>query len=94
VGGSSPPRPTIIFNGLPGVAPKTSTHNPTHTSLHRIRTDSERHQIFPMRRACFVTVFLRVQVERGLNLGVTQDSLHRLGFDLLAGEIPGMRRFG
>jgi hypothetical protein len=47
-----------------------------------------------MRRACFVTVFLRVQVERGLNLGVTQDSLHRLGFDLLAGEIPGMRRFG
>jgi hypothetical protein len=30
----------------------------------------------------FVTVFLRVQVERGLNLGVTQDSLYRLGFDL------------
>ena len=60
VGGSSPPRPTIIFNGLPGVAPKTSTHNPTQTLLHRIRTDSERHQIFPLRRVCFVAVFLRV----------------------------------
>ena len=83
VGGSSPPRPTIIFNGLPRVAPKTSTHNPTHTSLHRIRTDSERHQIFPLRRACFVTVFLCVQVERGLNLGVTQDSLHRVPGELI-----------
>jgi hypothetical protein len=30
VGGSSPPRPTIIL-GLSGISTETSTHNPTHT---------------------------------------------------------------
>ena len=51
---------------------KTSTHNPTHTLLHRIRTDSKRRQIFPLRRSCFVAVFLRVEIERGLDFAVTQ----------------------
>jgi len=50
--------------------------------LHRIRTDPERHQIFPLRRPCFVAVFLRVEIERRLNFAVTQDSLRGLGFDL------------
>src|SRR6266478_6329708 len=81
VGGSSPPRPTIYFNELPGVVPKTSTHNPAHISLHHLRTHSERRQIFPLRRPCFIAVVLRVQIERRLNLRVTKDSLNGLGFD-------------
>src|SRR6266851_919292 len=81
VGGSSPPRPTICFSRLPGVVPKTSTHNPAHISLHHLRTHSERRQIFPLRRPCFIAVVLRVQIERRLDLRLTQDSLNGLGFN-------------
>jgi multidrug efflux pump subunit AcrB len=60
VGGSSPPRPTNYFSKLPGVVPKTSTHNPTHTaltSLHRLCSHSQRREIFPLRRQCFIAGF-------------------------------------
>src|SRR5260370_24575902 len=66
---------------LPGVVPKTSTHNPAHISLHHLRTHSQRRHIFPVRRPCFVAVVLRVQIERRLTLRVTTDSLDGLGFD-------------
>ena len=56
-----------ILKGLPGVAQKTSIHNPIHKLAHRICTDSERHQIFPLCRACFVAVVLRVEIERRLD---------------------------
>jgi hypothetical protein len=49
VGGSSPPRPTILFSRLPDVAPKSSTPNPTHTYLRsprERRSDSWRGEIF------------------------------------------------
>ena len=39
------PGPPFIFSRLPGVVPKTSTHNPTHTSLislHQLRSHSQR----------------------------------------------------
>ena len=56
---------------------ETPTHNFSAPS------DSSPHggQEFTLRRACFVAVFLRVQIERRLNLVVTQDSLHVLRFD-------------
>ena len=61
-----------------GVLPQTSTHNPTDTLLRRIRTDSERHQIFPLRRPCFVAVFLRVEIERHLDSAVTPQELQQI----------------
>ena len=78
------PGPPFIFSRLPGVVPKISTHNPTHTyltSLHQLRGDSQRRQIFPLRRQCFIAVFLCVQIERRLNSCVTQDSLNSFRFD-------------
>ena len=48
VGGSSPPRPTIIFSRLPGVAPKASTHNPTHNLLHHRTPHAQRRKIFSL----------------------------------------------
>src|SRR6266446_3712009 len=41
---------------------------------------------------CFVAVFLRIQIERRLNLAVTQDSLHGLGFDLRLVHQPVAKR--
>jgi hypothetical protein len=38
-------------------------------------------QEFALRGPCFIAVFLRVQIERRLNLAVTQNSLHGFGFD-------------
>ena len=38
-------------------------------------------QEFALRGPCFVAVFLRVQIERRLNLCVTQDSLYGFRFD-------------
>ena len=41
------------FSRLLGVAPKTSTHNPTHTYLtspHQRRSDSQRGEIFSLGR--------------------------------------------
>ena len=82
VGGSSPPRPTIhsqwlnpdfLFHSQP-------TTQPT-ASLHRFGRHSERHQILALRGPCFIGVFLRIEIQRRLNLAVTQDALHGLGLD-------------
>jgi len=78
VGGSSPPRPTILFR-LPGVALKASTHNPTHNLLHHLILHAQRRKIFSQRRERFIAVFLRVQIERRLDFHVTQDSLNGFG---------------
>jgi hypothetical protein len=56
------------------------TIQPT-TSLHQLRSHSQRRQIFPLRRPCFIAIVLGVQIERRLNLRVTQDALHGLRFD-------------
>ena len=74
------PGPPLV-SMVTGCCPKTSTHNPTHKLLHRIRNDSERRQIFLLRGPCFIAVVLRVQIESRLNLCVTQDALYSLGFD-------------
>jgi len=92
VGGSSPPRPTNYFSKLPGVVPKTSTHNPTHTSLHHRAAHAKRRKILPLRRQCFIAVFLRTQIERRLNLAVTQDSLNGFRFDLRFVHQPVAKR--
>ena len=60
---------------------KTSTHNPTHNSLHHRTADSQRRKIFPLRRQRFIAVFLRAQIERRLNFCATQDSLNGFRFD-------------
>ena len=77
------PGPPLVFNDLPGVAPKTLTYHPK--LLYGIRGDSGRHQILPLRRACFVAVFLRVEIEGRLDSRMTQDALHgfRLNFRLV-----------
>jgi hypothetical protein len=67
VGGSSPPRPTILFSRLPGVAPKASTHNPTHNLLHHLTPHTQRRKIFSLRRERLIAVFLCVQIERRLD---------------------------
>ena len=48
--------------------------------IHR-RVHSNGCQEFALRGPCFIAVFLRVQIERRLNLRVTQDSLNGLGLD-------------
>jgi len=53
---------------------KTSTHN----LLHRVRSHAQRQEILPLRQPCLVAVFLRVQIERRLDLAVTQEALHGL----------------
>ena len=65
------PGPPFISSRLPGVVPKTSIHNRTHTSLislHQLRSHSQRRKIFPLCRQGFIAVFLRIQIERRLNL--------------------------
>ena len=49
-----PPLVSMAYRVLPQ---KPSTHSPTHPLLHRIRTDSQRHQIFPLCRPCFIDPF-------------------------------------
>jgi hypothetical protein len=39
-------------------------------------------RVFTLSCPYFIAVFLRVQIKRRLNLCVTQESLHGLGFDL------------
>lgn len=48
--------PTILFSRLPGVAPKTPTHNLTHNLLHHRSSHSQRGQIFSLRRQRFIAV--------------------------------------
>jgi len=43
---------------------------------------TERLQELSLRAPCFVAVFLRVQIERRLNLAVTQEGLHGFGIGL------------
>ena len=62
------------------MTPKTPTHNSTHSLLQR-HIHPHGGQEFALRGPCFIAVFLRVQIERRLNLRVTQDSLHGLGLD-------------
>ena len=80
------PGPPFVSSRFPGVVPKTSTHNPAHISLHHLRIHSQRRQIVPLRRLCFIAVVLRVQIERRLNLRVTKDSLNGPGFDFRLGK--------
>jgi hypothetical protein len=56
------------------------TTRPTHLLHCYIHPD--RVEELSLRRPCLIAVLLRVQVERCLNLAVTQDSLHGLRFDL------------
>jgi hypothetical protein len=60
------------------MAPKSPTHNFTHTLIGRFRFESHRVNEFVLSRDHFVEVFVRVQIERGLNPRVTRDSLHGL----------------
>ena len=56
VDGSSPPRPPFVCNRLPGVVPKTSTHNPAHSLPHQLRTRPHCGQELTLRRPCFIAV--------------------------------------
>ena len=68
------PGPPFTFSRLPSLLPQIPTHNWPHASLDHLRSHSQR-------RPCFIAVVLRIQVERRLNLRVTQDALHGFGFD-------------
>jgi hypothetical protein len=59
-------------NSNPQLNPQLLIHRGTHP--HRV-------QEFALRGPCFVAVLLRVQIERGLNLAMTQDSLNGFWFD-------------
>ncbi len=69
VAGSSPVVPAIPFKELPEVTPETPTHNSTHRSVHRLIHPNGR-QEFALRRTGFIAVFLRIQIEGRLNLGI------------------------
>jgi hypothetical protein len=86
------PGPPFTFSRLPSVVPQIPTHNWAHTSLHHLRRHSQRPKIFPLRRPCFIAVVLRIQVERRLNLRVTQDALHSFGFDFRLVHQPVAKR--
>ena len=73
--------PAILSKGV--IGPDTENSNPQSNPqllIHR-RVHSNGCQEFALRGPCFIAVFLRVQIERRLNLRVTQDSLHGLGLD-------------
>jgi hypothetical protein len=74
--GSSPVVPAISFQGVTGC--DTENSNPQlnpQLSVNRL-VHPHRGQEFALRGPCFIAVFLRVQIERRLNLRMTQDSLH------------------
>ena len=58
------------------------------TLLQHLRSRFQRREILPLCRPCFITVFLRVQIERRLNLAVTQDALHGFRFDFRFAHQP------
>jgi len=64
------------------VTPETPTHNSIHNSMVNRLMHPHRGLEFAPRDPCLIAVFLRVQIEHRLNLRVTRDSLHDLGFDL------------
>jgi hypothetical protein len=82
VNGSSPFGPTNVFLQLRGIRPKTLTHNPTHSSLHRLGTHAQGRQERSLCRQRLVAVLLRVQIQCRLNTRMSEDALHGLGFDL------------
>jgi hypothetical protein len=53
------PGPPLV-PGLPGVIPRTSAHS----SLHHLRTYSQRAQIFPLRRPLWVPIIARRDLDR------------------------------
>jgi hypothetical protein len=82
VGGSIPSLATTILKDLGDFTAKTPTHNSTHSSLHQLRCDADRRQESSLRGPRFIGVLLRVEIERRLNLAVTQDRLYGLRFHL------------
>src|SRR5664279_3229506 len=75
--GSSPVDPAIIPKNLWDDGLKIPIHNPIHNSLDCLRFHSQGCQELTLRRPCFVTVLLRIKIQRRLNLRVAEDSLHR-----------------
>ena len=73
-------RPRHSFQRVTGC--DTGNSNPqSNPHLSAPLHHSHGRQEFTLRRPCLVAVFLRVQIERRLNLAVTQETLHGLGFD-------------
>jgi hypothetical protein len=62
------PGPPFAFSRLPSVVPQIPTHNWAHTSLHHLRSHSQRGKIFPLRRPCFIAVVLRISVVMAIRL--------------------------
>jgi hypothetical protein len=63
------------------LALKTPTHNSTHNFYCTVVFIPTAVRNSPLRRPRFIAIFLRVQIERRLNLAVTQKSLHGFRFD-------------
>ena len=60
--------------------------------MHCFRTHAHSGQELTLRRACFITVFLRVEIQRRLNPGMTQNALHGFGFDFCLVHEPVAKR--
>jgi len=73
--------PAILSKGVIGC--DTENSNPQLNPQILVHRGAHPHggQEFTLRRPCFVAVFLRVQIERSLNLCVTQESLNGFRFD-------------
>ena len=86
---SSPP---LLSKGITGR--DTGNSNPQLNSQLLVHCGAHPHcaQEFALCCPCFIAVFLRVQIERRLNLAVTQDSLHGLGFDFRLVHQPIAKR--
>jgi hypothetical protein len=73
--------PAILSKGV--IGRDTENSNPQLNPQHLIHRGAHPHSVqeFALRGPCFIAVFLRVQIERCLNLCVTQDSLYGFRFD-------------
>ena len=78
--------PAILSKGVTGR--DTGNSNPRLNPQLLIHRSAHPHSVqeFALCCSCFVAVFLRAQIESGLNLAVTQDSLNGFRFAGITGH--------